>query len=102
MQENVVALFKQVRFFSSLAAAIGILLSLIFSGLLQSGSLGWQVVVAVIALAIGIPHGALDHLVTLPKSQPIKMVLFIVIYVAVAVVAVVGILKFNIIGFVFD
>ena len=100
MQENVVALFKQVRFFSSVAAAIGILLSLIFSGLLQTSSMGWQVVVAVIALAIGIPHGALDHLVTLPKSQPSKMAIFIVIYVAVAAVAVVGILKFNTIGFI--
>ena len=100
MQENVVALFKQVRLFSSVAAAIGILLSLIFSWLLQTSSMGWQVVVAVIALAIGIPHGALDHLVTLPKSQPTKMVIFVVIYVAVAVVAVVGILKFNTIGFI--
>jgi Brp/Blh family beta-carotene 15,15'-monooxygenase len=62
--------------------------------------MGWQVVVAVIALAIGIPHGALDHLVTLPKSQPIKMAIFIVIYVAVAVVAVVGILNFNTVGFI--
>jgi len=100
MQENVVALFKQVRLFSSVAAAIGILLSLIFSGLLQTSSMGWQVVVAVIALAIGIPHGALDHLVTLPKSQPTKMAIFIVIYVAVAIVAVVGILQFNTIGFI--
>ena len=100
MQENVVALFKQVRLFSSVAAAIGILLSSIFSGLLQTSSMGWQVVVAVVALAIGIPHGALDHLVTLPKSQPSKMAIFIVIYVAVAVVAVVGILKFNTIGFI--
>ena len=100
MQENVVALFKQVRFFSSVAAAIGILLSSIFSGLLQTSSMGWQVVVAVVALAVGIPHGALDHLVTLPKSQPSKMAIFIVIYVAVAVVAVVGILKFNTIGFI--
>jgi len=62
--------------------------------------MGWQVVVAVIALAIGIPHGALDHLVTLPKSQPIKMAIFIFIYVLVAVIAVVGILKFNTIGFI--
>jgi Brp/Blh family beta-carotene 15,15'-monooxygenase len=62
--------------------------------------MGWQVVVAVIALAIGIPHGALDHLVTLPKSQPTKMAIFIVIYVAVAVVAVVGILNFNTVGFI--
>ena len=100
MQENVVMLFKQVRFFSSVAAAIGILLSLIFSGLLQTSSMGWQVVVAVIALAIGIPHGALDHLVTLPKSQPTKMAIFIVIYVAVAIVAVVGILNFNTVGFI--
>ena len=100
MQENVVALFKQVRFFSSVAAAIGILLSLIFSGVLQTSSMGWQVVVAVIALAIGIPHGALDHLVTLPKSQPTKMAIFIVVYVAVAVLAVIGILHFNTIGFI--
>jgi Brp/Blh family beta-carotene 15,15'-monooxygenase len=62
--------------------------------------MGWQVVIAVIALAIGIPHGALDHLVTLPKAHPKKMALFIAIYVAVAVVAVIGILQFNTIGFI--
>lgn len=101
MQENTVALFKQLRLFSSIAAAVGILLSLIFSELLNTSSMGWQVVVAVIALAIGIPHGALDHLVTLPKAQPLKMAIFIAIYVAVAIVAVVAILKFNVIGFIF-
>ena len=100
MQENAVALFKRVRFFSSIAAAVGILLTLLFSELLNTSSMGWQVVIAVIALAIGIPHGALDHLVTLPKAQPKKMALFIVIYVAVAVVAVIGILQFNTIGFI--
>jgi Brp/Blh family beta-carotene 15,15'-monooxygenase len=100
MQENAVALFKRVRFFSSIAAAVGILLTLIFSELLDTSSMGWQVVVAIIALAIGIPHGALDHLVTLPKSQPKKMAIFIVIYVAVAVIAVIGILAFNTIGFI--
>jgi Brp/Blh family beta-carotene 15,15'-monooxygenase len=63
--------------------------------------MGWQVVIAVIALAIGIPHGALDHLVTLPKSQPKKMALFIVVYVAVAIAAVVVILRFNTVGFIF-
>ena len=62
--------------------------------------MGWQVVVAIIALAIGIPHGALDHLVTLPKAAPLKMAAFIFIYVAVAVVAVIGILQFNTIGFI--
>jgi Brp/Blh family beta-carotene 15,15'-monooxygenase len=62
--------------------------------------MGWQVVIAVVALAIGIPHGALDHLVTLPKAQPKKMAVFIIVYVTVAVVAVIGILNFNIVGFI--
>ena len=101
MQENAVVLFKQIRLFSSIAAAVGILLSLIFSELLETSSMSWQVVVAVVALAIGIPHGALDHLVTLPKAQPKKMAIFIAIYVAVAIIAVVAILKFNVIGFIF-
>jgi len=101
MQENAVQLFKQIRLFSSIAAAVGILLSLIFSELLETSSMSWQVVVAVVALAIGIPHGALDHLVTLPKAQPKKMAIFIAIYVAVAFIAVVAILKFNVIGFIF-
>jgi Brp/Blh family beta-carotene 15,15'-monooxygenase len=100
MQENAVALFNRVRLFSSIAAAVGILLTLIFSELLNSSSMGWQVVVAIIALAIGIPHGALDHLVTLPKAAPLKMATFILIYVAVAVVAVIGILQFNTVGFI--
>lgn len=101
MQKNAVVLFKQIRHFSSIAAAVGILLSLIFSELLQTSSMSWQVVVAIISLAIGIPHGALDHLVTLPKAQPKKMAIFIAIYVAVAIIAVVAILKFNVIGFIF-
>jgi Brp/Blh family beta-carotene 15,15'-monooxygenase len=100
MQENAVVLFNRVRLFSTISVILGILLSLLFSDLLGEGSMGWQVVIAVIALAIGIPHGALDHLVTLPKAQPKKMALFIVVYVAVAVVAVIGILQFNTVGFI--
>jgi len=100
MQENVVALFRRVRLFSTISVILGILLSLLFSDLLGESSMGWQVAIAVTALAIGIPHGALDHLVTLPKAQPKKMAFFIVVYIAVAVVAVIGILQFNTIGFI--
>ena len=100
MQENAVVLFKRVRLFSTISVILGILLSLLFSDLLGESSMGWQVVIAVIALAIGIPHGALDHLVTLPKAQPKKMAIFILIYVAVALVAVIGILQFNTVGFI--
>ena len=100
MQENTAVLFNRVRLFSTISVILAIAASLFFSDLLGEGSMGWQVIIAVIALAIGIPHGALDHLVTLPKTEPKKMALFIIVYVAVAIVAVVGILKFNIVGFI--
>ena len=99
MQENAVKLFNTVRLFSSASVAAAIILSTLFSGILGEESLGWQIVLAITALAIGIPHGALDHLITLPKNEPKKMAIFVSVYVAVAVIAVIGILKFNIIGF---
>jgi Brp/Blh family beta-carotene 15,15'-monooxygenase len=94
-------LFSQVRSFSSTAVISTIVLSLTLSQFLGENSIHWQVVVAVIALAVGIPHGALDHLVTLPKSKPTVMALFITLYVLVAVVAVIAILEFNVFGFIF-
>jgi Brp/Blh family beta-carotene 15,15'-monooxygenase len=92
--------FSTVRTFSSLIVAAAIALSIIFSSWLGADSLNWQVVMAVIALAIGIPHGALDHLVTLPKARPAKMAIFIAIYVAVALAAIWAILQWNVWGFI--
>ena len=92
--------FSRVRTFSSTVVAAAIALSLIFSSWLGADSLSWQVAMAVVALAIGIPHGALDHLVTLPKAQPIKMALFIAIYVAIALAAIWAILQWNVWGFI--
>jgi Brp/Blh family beta-carotene 15,15'-monooxygenase len=94
-------LFSHVRAFSSIAVILAITLSLIFSQFLGESSIQWQVVIAATALALGIPHGALDHLVTLPKSKPGVMALFITIYVLVAIVAVIAILEFNVFGFIF-
>jgi Brp/Blh family beta-carotene 15,15'-monooxygenase len=101
MQEVEYRLFHQIRTFSSIAVMVAITLSVLFSQFFGQSSMQWQVVIAVTALALGIPHGALDHLVTLPKSKPLVMALFIAIYVLVAAVAVVSILKFNVIGFIF-
>jgi Brp/Blh family beta-carotene 15,15'-monooxygenase len=101
MQEVQYRLFHQIRTFSSIAVMAAIFFSVIFSQFLGDASMHWQVVIAVAALALGIPHGALDHLVTLPKSKPLAMVLFIAIYVLVAIVAVIAILEFNVVGFIF-
>ncbi len=62
--------------------------------------MGWQVALAIGALAIGIPHGALDHLVTMPKADPLKMSIFVIAYVALAALAVIAILTFNTVGFI--
>ena len=92
--------FEAVRTFSSAVVALAIVLSIIFSSWLGADSLNWQVAMAVIALAIGIPHGALDHLVTLPKAQPFKMAIFVTIYVAIALAAIWAILQWNVWGFI--
>ena len=92
--------FSYVRRFSTFSVVIVSALSLIFSSWLGAESLNWQVIIAIIALAVGIPHGALDHLVTLPRTQPAKMALFIAIYVAIALVAIWAILQWNVWGFV--
>ena len=94
-------LFDRVRTLSSAAVAIATVLSLLFSQWLGADTLGWQLVLAIIALGIGIPHGAMDHLVTLPKSAPVRMALFVIIYVAIALLAIYAILRWNVWGFIF-
>jgi len=101
MVETKLRLFNRVRTLSSATVAIATVLSLLFSQWLGTNSLGWQLVLATIALAIGIPHGALDHLVTLPKAAPIRMALFIMLYVAIALLAIYAILRWNVWGFIF-
>ena len=100
MAEIELDLFLKVRKFSRIAVAIAIVATFIFAQVIASSDTTWQVVIAVVALAVGIPHGALDHLVTLPKSSPLKMAGFIAIYVAVAVIAVMALLTWNVAGFI--
>lgn len=92
--------FSNIRRFSTFTVIAVAFLSLIFSSWLGANSLNWQVVIAIIALAVGIPHGALDHLVTLPRSKPVKMAIFILIYVAIALVAIWAILQWSVWGFI--
>lgn len=92
-------LFSATRGYSQLFVGVTVILSLLFTASLGSDNLNWQICLAVIALIIGIPHGALDHLVTLPKDKPAKMAAFVIIYVLIAVVAVWAILKWNVLGF---
>lgn len=91
--------FNSVRNFSTFAVVFAILVSGILHFLEFGESLGWQVGFAVFALAIGIPHGAVDHLVALPATSRPKLALLIFGYIAIAVLAVLAILNWNKLGF---
>ena len=80
-------------------AAIAVLL---FAGLELTNfelTIKAQVALAVIALAIGIPHGAIDHLITIPRDSTKKFIAFIAIYTLIAIVAALAIAKWNLVGF---
>jgi len=80
-------------------AAIAVLL---FAGLELTNfelTMKAQVALAVIALAIGIPHGAIDHLITIPRDSTKKFIAFIAIYTLIAIVAALAIAKWNLVGF---
>ena len=100
MSQAQISVFDKSRQFSSLVVLGVAALSLLLYRTMDSASMTWQIVVALVALAIGIPHGALDHLVSLPKSSALKMAVFIVLYVAIALFAIWAILKWSVIGFI--
>jgi len=99
MSQTLFRIYQGAGRFSRAAAAIAVLL---FVGLQIANieiSIGAQVVVAVIALAIGIPHGAIDHLITIPRDSTRKFVAFIAIYTLIAIIAALAIAQWNLVGF---
>lgn len=50
-------LLLKVRKYSRYAVGFAIVLSFAFARVIEESSITWQVVVALIALAVGIPHG---------------------------------------------
>lgn len=93
-------IFGRVRTVSTVAALIAVAVSVIAQAFGAQGTAPWQVWLAVAALAAGIPHGAMDHLVTVPTMDIRKMAVFVAGYLVVTGVAVAAILTWNVIGFV--
>lgn len=93
--------FHRTRLFSVWAISAVIVVSAGLTLVFGGGSPTWHVWLAVLALAVGIPHGALDHLVTVPNMEPKKMVVFVSGYLAVVAVAIALILLWPVPGFIF-
>ena len=91
-------LLRNLRRISRYSIFAGVLLSIGFE-LLGEFPIEGQVLLALIALAIGIPHGAVDHLVTVPKMASLKMAAFLAGYLGVVALVILFILTQNTIGF---
>ena len=99
MKQPLFGIYQGSARFSRAMAAIAVLL---FAALQLSNfeiSIKAQVALAVIALAIGIPHGAIDHLITIPRTSRSRFIAFVIIYTLIAVIAALAIAKWNLVGF---
>ncbi len=91
-------LLVQLRTFSRFSIVLGLFISVPLSFFFPD-ELGWQIALALIALTVGIPHGAVDHIVTVPKFASLKMALFLLGYLAVTGLVIWFILSANLLGF---
>ena len=92
------SLLNKIRSYSRLLVAFGILVSIPLAAFFEN-AIELQVILALCALVVGIPHGAVDHLVTVPKFQPLKMALFLAGYLGVVGLVILAILNQNLLGF---
>ncbi len=58
-----------------------------------------QITIATISLSLGIPHGAIDHLISIPSKPRLKFGAFILVYVAIAILAGLAIAQWSVVGF---
>ena len=93
------SVFNSVRNFSTFAVAAAIIFSALLTLISGSENLSWQIALAIFALALGIPHGAIDNLVAIPRTSNPKFILLIVVYILMALVAVLALLNWNKLGF---
>ena len=91
-------LMHSLRLVSRLCVAVGILVSTLalpFGGV----PLELQVLLALVALAVGIPHGAVDHLITVPSLTLPQRVFFLAGYLGAVGLSIWCILSANLLGF---
>lgn len=98
MRASESVLLKRLQIFSRYSLLFGIAVSVPLSYLFPE-QFGWQVALAVAALVVGIPHGAVDHLITVPKMASLKMAVFLTGYLTVTGLAIWFFLNFQLLGF---
>ena len=100
MNQGLALAYLRCQQFSRMVTVASILLISVLKFAGVDLSISVQLIIALLALGIGIPHGAIDHLITLPSSSPKKFYSFVAGYVLLAIVAAAGIASWERIGFV--
>ena len=99
MKDALPNIFAWIERFSRVAIVATILLFGFLRLLGIELHLSAQITIALIALLVGIPHGAIDHLISIPAKPRNRFVIYIVVYVAIALLAGWAIATWNLRGF---
>jgi len=91
-------LLTRIQVISRYGLVAGLLIAVPLN-LLFPEQLSWQVLLAVGALAIGIPHGAVDHMIAVPKMSSARKAIFFASYLTATGLTIWFILTFNLLGF---
>ena len=87
MKDALVTVYSGIERLSRVAIIAIILLFTLLRLMRVELNLSVQVIIALIGLVIGIPHGAIDHLISIPSKPRSRFILYISAYVAIALVA---------------
>ncbi|MBU6347572.1 MAG: Brp/Blh family beta-carotene 15,15'-dioxygenase [Actinomycetales bacterium] len=98
MSESQLRLLNRTRELSFFLILSGLVVAF-FASRMFGDNADWQIALALAALTIGIPHGAVDHLLSVPKFFSLRMAIFLFGYLLVAGMAAWFILLWPLLGF---
>ena len=99
MNSRISETYSLAQLISRLSALLTIFLFALFRLVSFEPSISLQIIIATIALAVGIPHGAVDHLISVQRNSKLQFAFFILGYIAIAIAAGVAIARWNQVGF---
>ena len=99
MQNSLIFIYKWARQFSRIGLLASLAIVIAVQAFVGDIPISLQLAIALIALLVGIPHGAIDHLITIPRTSKKKFTAYIVGYILVAILAGWAIATWNLLGF---
>jgi Brp/Blh family beta-carotene 15,15'-monooxygenase len=99
MQNSLIFIYQWARQWSRYGLLGSLAIVIAAQLVLGDIPLSLQLVIALVALLVGIPHGAIDHLITIPRTSQRKFVAYIIGYILLAILAGWAIATWNLLGF---